>query len=92
VEPGYFYFLQVFSKSDPDRTGVTPKKILWQKGLLNGDCEVVKKFITCFFEKRLRVCEIRYIFAAAYDEIAKVRWSVRKLFDKIGKSKASKLG
>lgn len=74
------------------RAGGTPKKILRQKGLGNRDCEVMVKLIGCFFEKILRVHKIRYIFAAAYDEIARGRWSVRKLFDKIGKSKASKLG
>jgi hypothetical protein len=29
------------------------------------------KYILCFFKKGLRICEIKYIFAAAYEEIAR---------------------
>ncbi len=40
------------------------------KALGCGAVEAIAKFISCFFEKCLRVCEISYIFAAAYKEIA----------------------
>ena len=68
------------------------RKICFWKALEYRVVETIARFISCFFGKSLRVCEIRYIFAAAYEEIAERRWKVRKLFDKIGKSKASKLG